>query len=169
MRLIDVLREKGWEEEDVAHAVNTMYPGYFRGFALRQKHHSLLYIAGLIIAFVVNVLVCIGLIPIFMVTPTEILLPIIFVIGLCFGFLFSKVVGQLWHMTKAHHTAAGIIMAVIASGVMLFFLRELNKAIEMTTEPVFIEQNLFLIPFIYVIAFLLPYIIIIKKKHYPIK
>ncbi|MBW3013604.1 hypothetical protein KY340_05375 [Candidatus Woesearchaeota archaeon] len=169
MRLIDILREKGWKEEDVAHAVNTMYPGYFRGLSIRKKQHDLVYVAGLIIAFVVNVLVCIGLVPIFIVIPTAVLLPIIFIIGICFGFLFTKVIGQLWHATKAHHAAAGIVMAIVALSVMIFFLRELNLAVEATTEPIFVEHNILLISLVYVAAFLLPYIITIKNKYYSTK
>ncbi|MBW2986970.1 hypothetical protein KY336_00320 [Candidatus Woesearchaeota archaeon] len=169
MRLIDVLREKGWEEEDVAHAINTMYPGYFRGYSVRKKQHDLIYVAVLILAFVVNVLVCIGLVPIFMVTPTSILLPIIFIIGICFGLLFTKVVAQLWHVTKMHHAGAGLAMAGIALFVMVFFIRELNLAVRTVTEPVFVEHNLILIPLFYVIGFLLPYIFSIRNKYYPRK
>jgi hypothetical protein len=169
MRLIDVLREKGWEEEDVAHAINVMYPGYFRGYSVRKKQHDFIYAAVLILAFVVNVLVIIGLVPIFMVTPTSILLPILFILGICFGLLFTKVVAQLWHVTRAHHAGAGLAMAAIALFVMVFFVRELNIAVRTTTEPVFVEQNLFLIPVFYIIGFLLPYILSIKGKYYPRK
>jgi hypothetical protein len=169
--LRESLLEKGWTEEEVEKALDTLYEEQPK----KEKHHKkmnrILYWSTLVLVIIGNTIVSIVMVPFLLVLSSISLYFVISVMGLIFGSLFNLLIRDIEHVDPRHHVIAGVFLpaiAIINIYVMVNFANMFNQALNISH----IHQNPLLVSAAYVIAFLLPYVIdqgfiqkIIKKTH----
>ncbi|MBN1502686.1 hypothetical protein JW930_04015 [Candidatus Woesearchaeota archaeon] len=122
-----------------------------------------LYWIGLLTAVLTNFIVTIAMVPVLLIAPTTIVILIVLLYGLSFGFLLDFFIKDIDYLSKKHYVIAGIFLpcvAIINIFVAKFFL-------DMFPELQVAEHtNLFLVGSIYLVSFLKPHIIrnMIEKK-----
>lgn len=114
------LRQKGWSEREIKHAHTILKQAERKTHA----HHHLLGEAvfwGVLFLAVLGTVAVSGvwLIPLLTLNTPSVLFPIIIIVGIAFGLLFSVVIKDLDHLTTKHH--AIIMITVPITGIISFF------------------------------------------------
>ena len=153
------LKEKGWTEEEINHAMSVMYgkePGTDK-YQYKRGINPVLYWAGLIIAIVGNLMICVALIPFILVLNQTLSYIIISVLGMGFGGMFYFLLTDLERVNPTHHVVAGVFIPAIALITMYVMADIVNYVAR--TIGLNVTHNPIIISVIYVVSFTLPYAI----------
>ena len=110
------LRERGWSEVEITHAAGILDQA--KAQRPKERIHERLFWVLLFFAMAVIAAITAAVTPLFLVASTTVLLPVLMVAGVGFGFLFSTVMHDLDHLTARHHAA--VIVAVPLTGLICF-------------------------------------------------
>ena len=157
--LLTRLKKRGWTETEIKKAMEIMYSKKARESHQAPRMNRILYWTALVLAIIGNFLVCVALIPILLVISDITLVAVIFLIGISFGTLFTILIKDIEHVDPKHHVIAGLFLPALAIIIMYVTVRLTNQIVAKQTASVFLQQNNVLIPMVYVIAFMLPYLI----------
>lgn len=151
------MREKGWSDEEIKHALEIMYSEEKRGKTIiyKREMNPLLYWLSLIIAIVGNFFISIILIPFLLVLSSFQLYFVIAILALTFGTIFNFLLNTIEHIEPTHHIIAWAFIPAIAVITVFVMVNVANKLSYVFQSP--IHQNPVLVSIIYVIAFILPY------------
>lgn len=117
MGLEDRLKQKGWSEAEIKHAM------YHLNLAEKTKHPLVRFTeSSTYWLFFLSLLVCVGAVatlvfPVLHVLPYSVSLVIAGILGSIFGMLFSHVLHDIEDLARAHH--ALIMVALIASALFV--------------------------------------------------
>ncbi|MBN1275412.1 hypothetical protein JXA12_03910 [Candidatus Woesearchaeota archaeon] len=148
------LREKGWSEAEIKHAQRIVNK------AKRHKHphHHLLdeaiYWGVLFLAIGTIIANTYWVIPLFFFSKSTVLYPVIIIMALAYGTLFSHVIKDLEHLERHHHIifSAAIPITSITS---FFLILTRMKDLEAVSG---IKHGIALTAVIFTIFFILPYL-----------
>ena len=152
------LRKKGWTEKEINHAKSILK----KAKGHKHPHNNLLNeglfwgILGLSIFAMVAITYWIT--PLFMYSKTAILIPIIILIGVAFGFLFRIIIKDLDHFKVHHHTL--LIIAIPVAGI-LSSIAIFGSVIK---SGVITQNNPYITSIIFILSFLAPYIHHLSNK-----
>lgn len=152
------LKKRGWTEKEIEKALSIMYSKEARESPYAPKMNRILYWGALILAIIGNFMVCVALIPVLLVISDITLVAVVFLVGVSFGALFTILIKDIEHVDPKHHVIAGIFLPALAIIIMFVTVRLTNKIVEKQAADVFLQQNNILVPVVYVIAFILPYL-----------
>jgi len=155
MRLATRLKERGWTDEEVSNAMEIMY-GKKKDYNKVRKSNELLYWSLLVLSIIGNFIVCVSIIPIMLVMDTAPLLLIILLVGLSFGSLFTIVIKEIEDVDDKSHVIGSLFLPSLAI-IIMYVVTKLVNTLSLQT-PLFQKQNIILIPLVYVISFISPYI-----------
>ena len=164
-RIVETLKKKGWSEEDIKKA-HSIIEARYRVDKSRTipTSNKVVFWSIFIVIIILNFLISLTLIPFLMVLNNMGLNFIIVVIAAIFGILFTFML-NLAHISKKHHTIAGIFIPVIAI-FNFFFIVYLTNLMNEVLQLTEVRQNPATIGMIYVIAFIAPYLIDLAIKKY---
>lgn len=153
------LREKGWTEDEIKHAMGVMYGKETDTdkYPYKRGINPVLYWVGLIIAIIGNLLISVVLIPFILVLTPTLSYVIISVLGLGFGGMFYFLLTDLERVNPAHHVVAGVFIPAIAL-ITMYVMADIVNYIAITIGFNAIHSPI-IISIIYVISFTLPYVI----------
>lgn len=153
------LREKGWEEHEINHALEIMHSEekQQKHIHIKKDMNKTIYWTVLLVLTIGNFLISIIMIPFLLVLETYQVEIIVTVIGLIFGSLFNLIIRDIEHIESKHHFAAALFipaLAIINVFVMVSVANTFSARFNLMNakNPVFV--SLF-----YVGAFVIPYII----------
>lgn len=157
------LAEKGWSEEDIAHAENVFratnkYSKYEKGVS------PVIYWMGLLLAIVGNLIIAVFFIPFFLMLSSVQLYIVIAVMGMLFGLMFNFLLRDIEHVDYQHHIIAGIFIPVLSLITITIVLRLTNVVASVMNLP--LHQDIWFVGFLYVFSFSAPYFV---YKYYDIK
>jgi len=161
MGLAERLKEKGWSDEEIARVIQTINESDKNS---PKNMHVILYWVSIILAIIGNFIICISLIPIFLVLSTLPLYLILGVVGLSFGALFNILIKDLGHVDPKHHIVGGIFLPVLAV-IVMYVTVKLTNSLALKSNGVFPLHNVIFIPIIYVIFFMSPFLLTYYKKY----
>ncbi len=151
------MKEKGWSEEEISHAMEIMYSKEKEGkhVIYTKNMNPILYWLSLIIAIIGNLFISIILIPFLLVLSSYQLYFVIVVLALTFGTIFNFLINAIEHIETTHHIIAGAFIPAIAVITVFVMVNVSNKLSVVFQSP--IHQNPVLVSILYVVAFILPY------------
>lgn len=173
-KLAKTLREKGWTEEEVTKAMNTMnaetsdLKHLDKREEITSHFNTFIYWTGLLIAIIGNILLSVILVPLMLYLSPGILYFVIIVVGLTFGTLFNALINSIEEVDYKHHIVAGLFIPTIALlnvFIMVRLSNQLNQALQLTE----ITYQPMLIGAIYVASFMVPYIFTKIKENVVLK
>lgn len=151
------MREKGWTEEEIKHAMEIMYSEDKKGrpIILQKNMNPILYWLSLIIAIIGNLFISVILIPFLIVLSSYHLYFVIAVLAVTFGTIFNFLINAIEHIEPAHHIIAWAFIPAIAVINIFIIVNVANELGSVFQSP--IHQNPVLVSIIYVAAFMLPF------------
>jgi hypothetical protein len=160
------LREKGWSEEEIAHAKKII------GKAHENKHPTHKFLEQAMYWFLFIMIIGIGLGGEFLIEPFLLWLKpsgayvVIAIIGLVFGTFAGIVVKDIEDLEKHHHLAVSIIIPIVAIISSIIMSKQVKTAAQEIGRTV--ELHPIILAMIFSVCILLPYGIFIwleeKKK-----
>ena len=153
--LRDKLREKGWKEDEIEHALSIMKPQEARSAVFVQGMNPVLYWSALIICIIGNFLIAVALIPFLLVLSSIQLYVVIAVLAISFGAMFNLLINTIEALDPAHHVIAGVFIPALAVITIFVMVNVANRISFVLQNP--IHQNPVFVSIIYVVAFILPY------------
>lgn len=156
--LQEKLSEKGWSKEEIEKATSIMEASPEKGRVMfTRQMNPILYWMTLIVAIIGNLIISVVLIPFLIAVESVIALySIIALLGLAFGFLFNVLLTDIEHIDPKHHVIAGIFIPAIAL-INIFIVVNITNTIDQIIFGTNIHGNVFVIGFVYVMAFMGPY------------
>ncbi len=150
------MKEKGWSDEEIKHAMEIMYSEDKKGKIIYTRNmNPVIYWLSLIIAIVGNFFISVILIPFLIVLSSYQLYFVIVVLAVTFGTVFNFLINAIEHMEPTHHVIAGVFIPAIAVITVFVMVNVANRLSIVFQSP--IHQNPVLVSLLYVIAFILPY------------
>jgi len=159
------LREKGWTQEEIDHAVAILDESKKHKPKFTMVLDQLVYWVALILAIVGNIALSVVLIPFLLVLNNIQLYIFVVILASSFGLLFSQLLKDIQGLDKKHHVIAGIFipaLALINVYVMVNLANFLDKIFKLSK----VEHNPVLISIVYVVFFIFPYIFRLIARHY---
>ena len=159
------LREKGWTQEEIDHAVAIIDESKKHKPKITVVLDQLVYWIALILAIIGNIVLSVVLIPFLLVLNNIQLYIFVVILASSFGLLFSQILKDIEGLDKKHHVIAGIFipaLALINVYVMVNLANYLDKIFKLSK----VEHNPVLISIVYVVFFIFPYIFRLIAKHY---
>jgi len=155
--LEEKLREKGWSEEEIQHALSIMHSddGKGRRIMFVRKMNPILYWTALIVAIIGNFIISIALIPILLVLSNYQLYLVIAVLAVSFGAMFNLLIHTIEYVDPTHHIIAGIFIPSVALITIFIMVNIATKIGNVIQNP--IHENPFIIGLFYVFFFMIPY------------
>src|SRR3989338_6351918 len=126
--LINKLRKKGWEKEEILRALNIIMK------AKKKKHPHVKFLDGivywilLVVVVVLNYGIAISLIPAILIFKGFFLIFILGTIGYIFGLLLEVTIRSIEHLKTKHHIALGILIPAIGIANMVIIGATANNA-----------------------------------------
>ncbi|MFH1317207.1 MAG: hypothetical protein ABII01_06825 [Candidatus Woesearchaeota archaeon] len=166
-RLEHRLKSKGWNQKDIKKSIRILKNGKKN----REKHiqvlDKLIYIFIFIVAVFANIVMSIFLIPLLIVMEsTSSFFLIIISLALISGVIFTFLIYEIESLEKKHHILLGIIVPLIALVNIIIIVFISNRLLDQL-NTFKVHQNPIIVPVLYIIFFLLPYIIsLLKNKQY---
>lgn len=153
------LKKKGWSEEEIERAMEIISSEEKtkENLIFKTKTEPFVYWLSVIIAVIGNILVSVAIVPyMFMLSFYSYF--VIGLLGLCIGTLFAFLLRDLSYIDPKHHIVTWIFVPALALINFYYSVVVSNKIQEAlkigySQEPIFIGLT-------YVIAFVLPFIII---------
>jgi len=150
------LKAKGWTDEEIQNAMQTMQSEKARFSKPTKELNKVLYWISLLIAILGNFVLAVAMIPILLFIGEVPLYFVLAIVGLSFGSLYNIIIRDIEFVDPKHHIIAGIFLPAISIILMFVVVRLVNK-LALRSPEIFIHQNIFLIPIIYVFFFMIPY------------
>ncbi|PLW80621.1 hypothetical protein C0585_01735 [Candidatus Woesearchaeota archaeon] len=148
------LKDKGWTEEEIEHALEKM---------LKSKKSPLIllldkvaYWVALFILIFGNFLISVFLIPFLVITKGFVLYFILFVFAFIFGLLYDLLIRDIDKLDMDHKIMAGIFIPALALINIYIIVGVSNHVIEIFDQGSY--NNPLSISFVYVVSFIIPYI-----------
>jgi len=151
----EYLKAKGWSDEEIRHAKRILS----RVKRRKHPHHRLLeealYWGLVLLSLLASIVVALWVLPLIVVGVEGVLYPVLAVIGLSFGVLFTTVMRDLDHLTPRHH--AVVVFLIPLTGIVSFFLvsaqvRSVARLVGVGTPSGVLEG------FVFSACFLVPYL-----------
>jgi len=167
--LIDRLRNKGWNEQDITHAMEIIEQAKLQKPSKLRFLDSIIYWIVLFVALIGNFIISIILIPFMLAMEGIRLIFIIGVIGFAFGAFFDLIISDLKNLQNKQVIIAGVFLPILAL-INVSLMTEFANYIQKTLGILNAQHNPIVISIVYVFAFMMPYLIkgvmtIIKKKN----
>ncbi|MFH1053302.1 MAG: hypothetical protein V1740_02680 [Candidatus Woesearchaeota archaeon] len=166
-RLEKKLKKKGWNQRDIKKSVRILKNSKKK----REKHvkvlDKLIFVFVFIVAVIANIVMSIFLIPLLIVMEsTSSFFLIIVSLALISGVIFTFLIYEIESLEKKHHILLGVIVPLIALVNIIIIVFISNRLLDQL-NTFKVHQNPLIVPVIYIIFFLLPYIIsLLKNRQY---
>lgn len=151
------LKQKGWNDEDIAKAVAIINKSEEKKPNLIRVIDVIAYWGALLLAIFGNLIIAIILVPFLLALKQLPLYITTVILGLTFGFLFEILIRDIERIEKKHQIIVGMFipaLAIISVYYMTKFSNHLNQTLRLST----ITQNPLTVGIIYTIAFMVPYV-----------
>jgi len=159
------LREKGWTQKEIDHALAIIDESKKHKPKITIILDKLVYWVALILAVIGNIILSVVLIPFLLVLNNIQLYIFVVILASSFGLLFSQLLKDIEGLDKKHHIIAGIFipaLALINVYVMVNLANHLDKIFKLSKGL----HNPILISIVYVVFFIFPYIFRLIARHY---
>lgn len=156
MGIEERLKAKGWTQEEIDKAMNIMESDKARFSAPTKKLNKVLYWTSLFIAILGNFIIAIAMVPILLFVGELPLYIILAIIGVSFGALYTIIIRDIEFIDPQHHIVAGLFLPAVSITFMVVVVKLVNDLAKSQPE-VFLQQNVLLIPLVYVVFFMAPY------------
>jgi hypothetical protein len=158
------LREKGWKEEEIEHALDVMGSGEARTPSAPQRGSSpVLYWLTLLISIIGNFLIAVAIIPFLIVLSDAQLYFVMAVLALSFGAMFNFLINTMEHLDPSHHVVAGVFIPALAAITVFVMVNVSNRLSEFFQSPII--HNPVWVALLYVLFFSAPYFIVKFLKY----
>lgn len=128
---VTVLREKGWSEEEIAHAKKVFQEAEFAKKPILKKLEIAVFWVLLTVIVAGVFAISMVLVPILLYLDSLMIAIILGMLGMCFGAFYNIVVRDIEWLEKLHHTASILVLMAIASANVWLITAMMNK---FTTE-----------------------------------
>lgn len=153
------LKEKGWSKEEIAQTQKILGKIKKR----RHPHHKLLgesVFWGLLFLVIGTIIaVSYWIAPLFIYSQSIILYPILIIVGLTFGMLFSHIIKDLDHLQVHHHIIIHITLPATAIISFVTILGRINA-----TALQGVPRGSFLASVTFIISYFVPYLYHLHTK-----
>jgi len=167
--LIERLRNKGWNEQDITHAMEIIEQAKLQKPSKLRLLDSIIYWIVMFVALIGNFIISIILIPFMLAMEGISLIFIISIIGFAFGAFFDLIISDLKNLQNKQMIIAGVFLPILAL-INVSLMTEFANYLQKTSGILTAQHNPVVISIVYVIAFMLPYVIkgiitIMQKKN----
>jgi len=155
--LREKLEKKGWSKQEIDKTLNILEKADKDKRPALLALDKLVYWVALLLAIGGNFVISVVLIPIMLTMPPGALYLTITVLAIAFGMLFNLILVDVGELKKDRAVVAGVFIpaiAIINIYVVVNIANYISKSFELE-----LIQNPFIVSFIYVVSFSLPYII----------
>ncbi len=155
--LREKLEKKGWSKQEIDKTLNILEKADKDKRPALLALDKLVYWIALLLAIGGNLVISVVLIPIMLTMPPVALYLTITVLAIAFGMLFNLILVDVGELKKDRVVVAGVFIpaiAIINIYVVVNIANYISKSFELD-----LIQNPFIVSFIYVISFSLPYTI----------
>jgi len=153
--LREKLKERGWKEEEIEHALSIMKPQEARSAIFVNRMNPVLYWSSLVICIIGNFLIAVALIPFLLVLSTMQLYFVIIILAISFGAMFNLLINTIEALDPSHHVIAGVFIPALAVITIYVMVNVANRISFVLKSP--IQQNPVIVSVAYVLAFIIPY------------
>ncbi|MBD3209453.1 hypothetical protein GF367_03465 [Candidatus Woesearchaeota archaeon] len=122
------LREKGWSEAEITHAQGIVTKAKKRRYQHRNALDEAVYWGLLVLSAGTMVAVAYWIIPLFIFASSKVLYPLLILIGLSFGMLFTVIIKDLDHLKTHHHIILVLIVPITGKISFLALLGSISNA-----------------------------------------
>lgn len=159
------LRGRGWSDEEIEHAKGVL------NRAEENKHPFIVsldrwvFSALLLISIIGTVIFALYVVPLFLLFPAGLLYPVLGILGLSLGVLYTIVVRDLHWLHNHHHTTALIILplaSIISFVLVLTFVTRYQAQLPQIFGH---SHNIVLVALTYAAALLLPYAYALVRRN----
>ncbi len=161
-KISHALKKKGWQDKHIVKISNLLKKGEKNKDKKTKVLDEFLHIILFFFVIIGNVFVIFSMLPLILGNSQWVLLLVISVVGLCFGFLVDHLLRDL-DISKKHYLSAGIVLPIISLIIMLIVF-ELSKNVASRLNYV-IKINPILSVVVYIIAFSSPHLVYKIKEH----
>lgn len=148
------LKNKGWSDEEIFRAKNTMLNHDKK--PLYQFFDKIIYWIALLILIFGNFFMSLLLIPSILLIEGILLYVIIGVIALLFGFFYDLIIRELEKLEIDHKIVEGLFIPVLSIINIYIIIGLVNYTVQKLNYEN--QNNLFVVGVIYITFFILPYI-----------
>lgn len=153
--LREKLREKGWKEDEIEHALSIMKPSESKSAVFVNRMNPVLYWSALVISIIGNFLIAVAMIPFLLVLSNVQLYVVITILAISFGAMFNLLINTIEALDPSHHVIAGVFIPALAVITIFVMVNVANQISFVLQTP--IHQNPIFVSVAYVVAFILPY------------
>ncbi|MBR9675908.1 hypothetical protein GOV05_02775 [Candidatus Woesearchaeota archaeon] len=153
------LKEKGWSQEEIERALDTMEKTDKHPLIARLD--KIVYWVALFILIFGNFLISVMLIPFLIVMSGKVLYLLITVLALTFGFLFNILIEDIEKLDTEYKIMPELFIPALAIITMYIIVSVSNHFIEILNLNRY--NNPIIISSFYLVAFIFPYIINLGK------
>ena len=152
------LKDKGWKEEEIEHAISIMQSEGRKGTRtyFASTMNPILYWMTLIVAIFGNIVIAVVLVPFFLVLSWQ-LYVVIAVLAVAFGAMFNWLIHAIENVDPAHHIVAGVFIPAVAIITVFVMVNLANRLTTIFQSP--IHQNPVAVSVFYVACFMVPYLV----------
>jgi hypothetical protein len=155
-RITHALKKRGWQKKHIDKVAQIMKKGEKNKPKGIKILDGLIYWIILVFVLLGNMIVLAGSLPIILEMPEWVLIIVLSIIGLGFGFLVDTLIRDI-NMSIGNYLFAGFLIPVIATINMLFIL-EIAKIVAKMIG-IIIKMNPLLVVFFYIVSFSLPHVL----------
>ncbi len=151
------LREKGWSDADIQHALSVLGEGsnVAEINVYANKINPVVYWTALVMAIAGNIFIAVLLIPFLLFLQSTQLFLLMIVLGISFGLLFNFILKDIELVDPSHHIIAEVFIPALGIITIFIMITIANQLSFRVDNP--IHQNPVLVSVIYIAAFILPY------------
>jgi len=157
------MKKKGWSKAELDYAHETMSK------AQKTRSHrtldSIIMWLLFLIMVIGNIAAIALIMPLMTLFSNTVMIIILLLLGLCFGFLYDVILHDIQHLFKGHHHFFVMILIPYLSIMGGFIILNIAKA--QLPNLLFIERDPLKLSLFYVVAFMIPFAIskFIETKH----
>ena len=162
--LYDKLKAKGWRAKDIKKAIKIINQAREKKPKKLQLLDTVIYWFILIVAIIGNLVISIALVPFLLEFKHFFLYMIIIILALIFGFFFDLLIRDIEGLEQKHVIIAGIFIPALAL-INIFYITNFSNYVSLTLN-LNNTHNPLIVSFVYVLAFVSPYVVyrIVTKK-----
>jgi len=151
-RIAHGLKKRGWDSHYIARTLAILKKSEKK----RLVVDSVLFWVMLVLILLGNMIILVSVLPVMIQMPLWVVIVVLSVIGLCFGFLIDSVIRDI-NLTAGHYLLAGFIIPLIAT-INMFFVINIADFVARKIG-VIIRINPLLVVALYILFFSSPHII----------
>jgi hypothetical protein len=121
-RIASRLKKKGWDNHYIAKTSAIMKKAEKKKHPVQKTMDMVTYWVILFATLLGNIILLAGVLPLVIGMPQLVVILVLSMIGLCFGFLIDNVIREI-NLNSGHYILAGFLIPVIATINMYFLLR----------------------------------------------